>query len=166
MLFARPTTTADHRRWLGGVGLLGVTLIIVLLVGWPGLLLGGVLAVSWRRLPPEYTFALGQFALVMGLPTAQPLSSATAMRSLLLGLGEAGLLVLLLAPPADTDRPLTRSGITVLATVLATGTFVGWWSVHWLDSLWIPVAGGIVVATLVIVGLKHYEYMLHTASRQ
>lgn len=153
-----PTTTAGHRRWLGGGGLLVTTLAITFLVGWPGLLVGGLLVVVWTRLAPEYTFALGQFALVMGAPALATLHTGGGLRLLLVGLGEASLLTLLLAPPADSDRPHTHRRLASLASVIAISTLGGWWIVHRLDSIWPPVIGGAVLAALLVGGLHHYEY--------
>jgi hypothetical protein len=162
-------------RWLGGGGLLVVTLVAISLVGLPGLLVGGLLAVSWTRLPPEYTFALGQFALVLGMPTAAGLSGGFDGSPTLLAIGELGLVALLVAPPVhrilDRERKQARartdSAMAVPVVAIGLSSLAAWVSVAWLESIWVAVVGGAALAISIAIGLYEYEYwVLDTAQER
>lgn len=144
--------------WLSISSLVLVTLAGIGLAGLPGLLGGGILAVSWRRLAPEATFTLGQFVLVAAAPDALGVMSGLDSQLWLLGLGEVGLFGLLLAPPRDTTQAPTPRALGVLASVTAVGGVVGWLSVTaWQVSLWLVVLGLAGVGGGIVYLLYAYE---------
>jgi hypothetical protein len=135
-----------------------MTLVAVSRIGLPGLLVGGILAVSAISLPPEYTFALGQFALVMLVPELPSLAGGIEVSHTLLGVGEAGLVAMLVAPPADGSRPPAAVATTLAAGATAIGILMGWMSVHWLDSIRVSLLVYGVLAALIGLGIREYEY--------
>lgn len=143
-------------QWLAIAGLLAITVTLTLLWGVPGLLLGGVLVMCWRRLPPEYSFAIGQFALVAAAPEIRTIAGLNADLGLL-ALGEVGLIALLVTPLEDGPHALHAGGLT--ASLVTIGVLVGWLSQHarwvgptWQASAWL-LGGGLVLA----YSLHRYE---------
>ena len=143
-------------QWLAIAGLLAITVALSLSAGIPGLLLSGVLVVSWRRLLPEYSFAIGQFALVTAALEIHPLAGLN-MNLGLLALGEIGLIALLVTPEEDGPHALRAVGLT--ASLVAIGVLGGWLSQHgrWVETTWQASAwllgGGLVLA----YSLHRYE---------
>lgn len=161
MQFESPRTVTGRRLWLGSAGIVSVMVAVVLMVGWPGLLVGGLLVVTWVRLPPEFTYGLGQFALILGLPTTHSGATPGGVTIFVLGIGQAGLVGLLLAPPTESNHRLSRTVNGVLASAVSAGIIGGLWTITWLDSIWVVVMTSAVVGTLLVIGLQHYEYTIH-----
>ena len=158
MALPRPPTGQAPRRWLAVAGLLTFTLASIGLLGVPGVLVGALLAASWTRLPPEYTFTLGQFALVVLVPDPLPFSGGLEISQTLLGIGAVGLVAVLVAPPRDRT-PLPTAVVTAItAGVVALGVLAGWTSALWVDSIWVALVGLGSGGALIGVGIREYEH--------
>jgi hypothetical protein len=144
-------------RWLGIAGLLTVTVSATVHRGLLGLLAGAVLASSWHRLPPEYPFTLGQFAIVAVFADPSTLGSAIDVGHPLFIASELGLLALLVTPAEAAHSP-NRGVIAATAGLPALAGLVSWWSVRWLDSIWIALVAAGGVAVLFTHGSHEYEY--------
>lgn len=144
----------DHppRTWLGGLG------IVVLAAGWslgsglPGLLATAGVALCWYTLPVQYTFTIGQFALVALV------SQSPATASVVIAGGELGLVAMLCEPVLAAGLPRSRwlpVGVVGGSSLVAVGG--GWLSVHWLGGVWQAVALLSGVVLVVTYGLHRYE---------
>ncbi len=158
------TGLPERTHWLGLSGLGIVTLAAVGLAGLAGFILGGVLLVGWRRLAPEETFALGQFALIIATPLQQ---SGLTGRPLLLGLlalGELGLIGLLLSLPDESysqRQPRGRAAIWLTAGAVVVGLGVGWLGVTTDFSLWLVASGLLVVGGVLVYLVQSYDRWQH-----
>lgn len=155
-----PSSTSDHTpwRWLALAGLLIVTASATVRLGVLGLLVGGLLVASWVRLPPEYPFTLGQFAILMAFADPSTLGSPVDVGQPLFLASELGVLAVLVTPHQDVGRPPRPRIIAVIAVLTALAGLGGWWSVHWLDSIPLALAAASGVAVLLALGSREYEY--------
>ena len=144
---------ADRRRSRAtvAIGLLGLAIVgagFWMAAETVGLVAAAGVGLAWYLLSSPYAIAFGHAALLPFVP-------AVALRPELL-VAELGLVVLLIAPVVDADRPLSF----VLTTVAALGglLLVG------LGGFWLSadlrIAAGALVGTVVVAGYALYRYEL------
>lgn len=131
-----------------GAGIAGVGLWLT--AGDPALAAVAVIAVglAWYRLDEWYAIALGH-AMVLPIVPAE-----TASPELLVV--ELGLFVLLVAPAADADTPVSFVGMALLALGGLVAVAAG--SYEWTDRLWI--AAGVLLGAIVLGGYTLYRHEL------
>lgn len=148
-----PAAEAEPRRSRAtvAIGLLGLAIVgagFWMAAETVGLVAAAGVGLAWYLLSSPYAIAFGHAALLPFVP-------AVALRPELL-VAELGLVVLLVAPAADADRPLSF----VLTTVAALGglLLVG------LGGFWLSadlrIAAGALVGTVVVAGYALYRYEL------
>ena len=138
------------------IGLLGLAIVgtgFWMAAETVGLVAAAGVGLAWYLLSSPYAIAFGHAALLPFVP-------AVALRPELLRpellVAELGLVVLLVAPAADADRPLSF----VLTTVAALGglLLVGLGG-YWLSAD-LRIAAGALVGTIVVAGYALYRYEL------
>lgn len=145
--------------WLGGVGVLTVTAVLVVFGSLQGLLAAVVVAGGWFLLANTYAFALGQVALVSALP-GDPVAFAVA---------QAGLLAVLFGPLAEgvgpwvaDDRGRDAAESRELAALTAVGLLAGgvaaW--VGQQSPVGLPVTGLLLVGGLALAAYGLHRYQL------
>lgn len=142
----RPSLPLPRQPWFGRLSICVTVLGLTLGGGGVGLLVGCLVVGSWYLFPAMYAFTVGQFALVaVGPGLRTPVS---------VGLVEAGLLGILLAPLTHTD---TGRGLVVIASSF-TGVLIGsWYLTQWLPRLWHAVGVLVSSGALLAYGLHRYE---------
>ena len=157
MSVANPRTSGVRRHWLAAIGLGTFTVVAAAESGVPGLVVGGVVALTWVRLPGPYAFAVGQFGLLAIAPELPGPGDGLADAHLLIAAAELGLLALLVAPPRDAAQSPTAT--TVLGTVGAAtlGGLLGWAAVDLFGSIWLAAVACGGAGALVALGAREYE---------
>jgi len=157
MWFAKPQMSSIRRRWVAVAGLGTVTVIAVAQSGVPGLVVGGIVALTWLRLPGPYAFAVGQFGLLAIAPELPGPGEGVADAHLLVAVAELGLLALLLAPPRDTARSPTAPAVLGTAGAATLGGLLGWAAVDRFGSIWLTAVACGGAGALVALGAREYE---------
>ncbi|WP_336343276.1 hypothetical protein [Halalkalicoccus ordinarius] len=149
---------ADRRRSRAtvAIGLLGLAIVgagFWMAAETVGLVAAAGVGLAWYLLSSPYAIAFGHAALL-------PFVSAVALRPDLLRpellVAELGLVVLLVAPAAGSDRPLSFVLMTV--PILAGLLLVGLGG-YWLSAD-LRIAAGALVGTIVVAGYALYRYEL------
>lgn len=133
--------------WPGALGALVVAGTVTWLAGPAGLVVAGLVAVAWWRLPAPYAVAAGHVAALPVLPTPLAPAAVAALEAGFLGvLGGAAV--------RGHDRPATLAVLGLGAVVLGAVAWGGWhaWSPRWLAGA--AVAAAVAAASY---GLHRYS---------
>ena len=155
---AETEAEADPRRSRAtvAVGLFGLAIVGTgcwMAAETVGLVAAAGIGLAWYLLSSPYAIAFGHAALLPFIP-------AVALRPELLRpellVAELGLVVLLVAPAAESDRPLSfvLTAVAVLAGLLLVGL-----GGYWLSAD-LRIAAGALVGTVAVAGYALYRYEL------
>lgn len=157
---ADSSPTAEADRWRSrptvAIGLLGLAIVgtgFWMTAETLGLVATAGIGLAWYLLSSPYAIAFGHAALLAFVP-------AVALRPELLRpellVAELGLVVLLVAPAVESDRPLSfvLTAVAVLAGLLLVGLGGYWWGTD------LRIAAGTLVGTIAVAGYALYRYEL------
>lgn len=151
---------ATERTRLGGASaLVAAAALVAVAGGRVAIAILGALVVltAWYFLSPTYAFALGNVALVALVPEV---TTATLAR---VAVVEAGLLGVLLASATTFTGPDRPAPLAVSAVLLVLGWVLVGGALAWASArslLWLPVAGGLLVALAAFAAYGLHRYQL------